>query len=77
MPQQNDNHIIIEFVQMGSYVKVSAMDPKTLVEVSIVGDPTQDQRQLENIVTKKLRYVLEKKGGSKPLKQKSQSGWDV
>ena len=34
-----DERVIIEFVKVGAYVKVSAIDPTTRVEVSIVGDP--------------------------------------
>ncbi len=33
--------IIIEFYQVGAYVKVSAVDTATYTEVSIVGDPTR------------------------------------
>ena len=37
MTSINDPRIIIEFIQVGAYVKVSAVDPVSLVEVSIVG----------------------------------------
>ena len=30
---------LIEFHRVGAYVKVSAVDPDTLIEVAIVGDP--------------------------------------
>ncbi len=50
---------------MGHYVKVSAIDPVSLTEVSIVGSPRVGQTTLERTAIQKLRYVLERKG-SKP-----------
>jgi hypothetical protein len=49
---------LIEFHQVGAYVKVSAVDPDSLTEVSIVGDPAAGQAALEQAVLRKLRYVL-------------------
>ena len=36
--------VILEFHQVGNFVKVSAVDPRTLTEVSIVGDPAASAR---------------------------------
>ena len=49
---------LIEFAQVGNCVKVSAMDPRTLTEVSIVGPITASREQLTRTVVKKLHYVL-------------------
>jgi len=38
--------ILIEFYPLGAYVKVSAIDPVTLTEVSIVGDPAAGEDAL-------------------------------
>lgn len=57
----NDSRIIIEFIQVGAYVKVSAVDPVSLVEVSIVGDPSASRNTLEQNAIKKLKFVLAKK----------------
>ena len=57
----NDPRIIIEFIQVGAYVKVSAVDPVSLVEVSIVGDPSASRNTLEQNAIKKLKFVLSKK----------------
>jgi len=55
-----DKRVIIEFVKVGAYVKVSAIDPTTRVEVSIVGDPSMSQATLERTAVQKLKYVLNK-----------------
>lgn len=54
--------IIIEFHQIGDLVKVSAMDARTLTEVSIQGPASTPQKILENNAVKRLEYVLRKKG---------------
>lgn len=52
--------ILLEFHQIGNAVKVTALDPETLVEVSIVGDPAVGEAMLKRAVIRKLRYVLER-----------------
>ena len=61
MPSNDDKRIILEFIQVGAYVKVSAVDPISLVEVSIVGDPSASQEILKRNVLKKLNFVLSKR----------------
>lgn len=66
MASVNDDRVIIEFIRRGAYVKVSAIDPGTGDEVSIVGDPARGEASLKQIAVKKLRYVQQKnkeKGG--------------
>jgi hypothetical protein len=55
-----DNYII-EFTQIGASVKVTAVDPRTLTEVSIVGGAQYSQEFLTRQVVKKLEYVLAKR----------------
>jgi phage head maturation protease len=55
-----DNYII-EFTQIGGSVKVTAVDPKTMTEVSIVGSPQYSQEFLTRQAVKKLEYMLAKK----------------
>ena len=50
--------VIFEFVQHGTSVKVTAMDPETLVEVSIVGPASAGQAVLKANALNKLKYVL-------------------
>lgn len=54
----NANDVILEFHQVGAYVKVSAMDPATLTEVSVVGDPAVGETMLKRTAIRKLNYVL-------------------
>ena len=62
----NERGVIIEFLPSGSYVKVSAFDPVTMTEVSIVGNPASGEAILRQTVLRKLKYVLEKNTGPKP-----------
>ncbi|MHA1601240.1 MAG: DUF6898 family protein [Alphaproteobacteria bacterium] len=58
--------IIIEFHRVGAYVKVSAVDTRSLIEVSIVGDPNAGEEMLARAAVRKLDYVMARKGGGKP-----------
>lgn len=53
--------VIVEFHSVGAFVKVSAIDSETLVEVSIVGDPAAGEAALERAVMRKLEYVIEQR----------------
>lgn len=55
--------VIFEFHQIGAYVKVSAMDPASLTEVSVVGDPRAGERALKQIALRKLAYVQKQTKG--------------
>ena len=57
-PMSEADNYIIEFTQIGANVKVTAVDPKTLTEVSIVGGAQYSQEFLTRQVVKKLEYVL-------------------
>lgn len=59
MPREED-HYIIEFIGMGPSLKVTAIDPETMREVSIVGDPRASREELSQLAIRKLRYVLNK-----------------
>jgi phage head maturation protease len=52
---------IIEFHQIGNAVKVSALDPRTLIEVSMVGTPGLSDAALTRLVVRKLEYVIAKR----------------
>ena len=52
---------LIEFHRVGAYVKVSAVDPETLTEVSIVGDPLAGEEALTRTAVRKLDYVLKRR----------------
>ena len=57
----NPRNVIIEFYPVGAYVKVSAIDPVTLTEVSIVGDPQAGEARLKREAVRRLEYVLARK----------------
>ncbi len=61
MDQPGDDDVIIEFRRIGGSVKVSAIDPRTLTEVSIVGPATAGEEELKRTVLNKLEYVLAKR----------------
>lgn len=54
--------VIFEFFPVGQYVRVSAMDTRTLVEISIQGPASAPEEVLKRNALKRLEYVLRKKG---------------
>ncbi len=65
MSSINDNRVIVEFIKVGNYIKVSAVDPVSLLEVSIVGDPASGEELLKRTALNKLRYVMAKNSKDK------------
>ncbi|MBM3568227.1 MAG: hypothetical protein FJX46_05660 [Alphaproteobacteria bacterium] len=63
MAGARDDGYIIEFHRVGAFVRVSAMDPATLTEVSIVGSPRATEVELTRTAVNKLKYMLAKKAG--------------
>jgi hypothetical protein len=53
--------VILEFHQVGNSIKVTAVDPETLIEVSIVGAPEAGEEALTRTAIRKLEYVLGKR----------------
>ncbi|MFP6770963.1 MAG: hypothetical protein VCE74_01245 [Alphaproteobacteria bacterium] len=45
-------------------MKVSALDPVTLVEVSIFGPTTATETELSRIAVQKLEYMLQKRAAA-------------
>ena len=56
-----NREVIIEFFQIGNMVKVSALDTKTLTEISIQGPKSAGQEILKQNALKRLEYVMKKK----------------
>lgn len=56
------NEIIVEFIAMGSFMRVSAMDTASLTEVFIQGPINADRGDLTELAKQKLAFVLAKKG---------------
>jgi hypothetical protein len=54
----SSEEIIVEFINIGKFVKVTAVCVKTGREVSIVGDPKASKGELQALAVKKLHYVI-------------------
>ena len=61
MSDESGREVLIEMYQVGNSVKVTAVDPETLVEVSIVGSPSLGEEMLRRNAINKLLYVLRKR----------------
>ena len=53
--------ILFENVRNGSYVKVTAIEPETRIEASVVVPAALSEDQMKLQALNKLRYVLKKK----------------
>jgi hypothetical protein len=58
MGDGSEREVILEFRAIGNAVKVTAVDPETLIEVSIVGSASAGEEALRRTVLRKLEYVL-------------------
>lgn len=80
----------MEFVPQGAYVKVSAVDPVTYIEVSIVGNPAAGEHLLTQQAVRKLERIVYKRRFDKETlgraadqavprakRQEPPSGWDL
>ena len=56
------NEIILEFVAMGSTMRVCAMDPGSLTEVVVQGPINADRSSLAELAKQKLAFVMAKNG---------------
>ncbi|MCM0020184.1 MAG: hypothetical protein NBV67_10310 [Tagaea sp.] len=56
---------LFEFHQVGSYMKVSALDPETGIEVSILGPASASEYVLRSNALRKLDAALRKTEGEK------------
>jgi metal-dependent hydrolase (beta-lactamase superfamily II) len=63
--------VIVEFHQVGNAVKVSAVDTKTFLEVSIMAPAHCTEQEMTDSVLRKLDYIREKRRGRQgsPLKR--------
>ncbi|MBO88070.1 MAG: hypothetical protein CMP14_00990 [Rickettsiales bacterium] len=50
--------VLFEFIRIGAYVKVIAVDERTGTEVSMVGDPSRSSEYLKKIALQKLERVM-------------------
>lgn len=55
--------VLLEFHRIGRSVKVSAVDPETGTEVSIIGPASAGEAELRRAAVNKLNYVLARRTG--------------
>ena len=55
------SEILFEYIRQGVYVKVTAIEPETKIEASVVVPATLSQEQMKIQAVHKLNYVLRKK----------------
>jgi len=65
--------VLLEFLQVGDFVKVTAIDPLTLREVSIVASPRVNEAELIRLALRKLDYV-EKRETARPREGRKPRG---
>ena len=72
MPNQIDpGDVILEFVQIGALIRVSAMEPKSLTEVVLYGPASAGEAALRRTVLCKLDYALTPHGPERHLTTQS------
>lgn len=57
------SEILFEYVRQGQYVKVTAIEPETRTEVSVVVAANLSREQMQIQALNRLNYVLRKKAG--------------
>lgn len=57
------NAAILEFTRLGARIRVSAIDPESLVEVVIMGPASAGEAALSRVALQKLAYALRRQGG--------------
>ena len=60
-PSGKPTEVLFEFIPMGAYVKVCAVDAKSGIEVTVVGDARATQAELQRTALRKLEFVMAKK----------------
>ena len=68
MAERRLQEVLYEMIPNGRFLKVTAVDPVSLVEVSIVASPNTPLAVLKRTARQKLEYVLEKKQQAVPRK---------
>ncbi len=62
MPEQS-REVIIEYVQVGNTVRVTAVDAQTGTEVVFQAPANSSQLALQRMAVQKLKYVMNKGSG--------------
>jgi hypothetical protein len=63
MARSNENGIIYEIIRLGAYVKVSAVDPVTSIEVSVIGPAkVEGLEAMKRVARRKLERAIARGG---------------
>ncbi|MDR6771156.1 DUF6898 family protein [Azospirillum sp. BE72] len=65
-----DGEVLFEFQRVGSYLRVTAIDAQTGVEVTVAGPATGSQELLRRTAINKLRFVQNKGAQNKEPRNK-------
>ena len=52
--------VLFEFVSIGRYLRVNAIDPRTGIEVTMAADPRYGETHIKRLAARKLAYVISK-----------------
>jgi hypothetical protein len=63
MARKREYGVIFEIIRIGDYVKVSAVDPVSSVEVSVVGPARGPIEPIKQVALQKLRRAIARGGG--------------
>jgi hypothetical protein len=58
MRSPKDRRIIFEIIRLGEYVKVSAVDPVTMIEVSAIGPAKGPVEAIKQVALQKLKRAI-------------------
>jgi hypothetical protein len=60
MSGDEKDEFIVEYIRLGNAIKVTAIDPVTMREVSIIGSPKVTSKELAALAIRKLKYVMDR-----------------
>ena len=75
MSKSQGAEFLIEYQVVGQSVKVCAVDPVTLTEVSIVGPVTAGRTELQRNAVRKLEYVLARDAAQPSVTRRRRGYW--
>ena len=55
------HEVLYEFVSVGRFLRVNAIDPRTGIEVSMIADPRYGETLIKRLAARKLAYVISKR----------------
>lgn len=62
--KEENGSYIIESTRVGAQVKVTACDPETGLEATVMGPASASQRDMATLAVRKLQYLMQKHGGT-------------